>query len=132
MSPQQFEYQITVPPEAIDQREHVNNLVYLQWCLQAAEKHWEQKASEAIRSAYIWYVLSHRIDHHAPAFEGQSLIIKTWVSTAEGVRSERRYEIFETESGTKLVSASTLWCLLKAETQRPTPITDEIRNLFGH
>lgn len=119
-----------MPPEAIDQRQHVNNLVYLQWCLDAAERHWQRNASESIRQMYVWYVLNHHIDYHAPAFEGQNLTIRTWVSTAEGVRSERSYEILETESGKKLVSATTLWCLLKAQTQRPTPITDQIRTLF--
>jgi len=130
LTPQRFEYRIDVSPKAIDQRGHVNNLVYLQWCLEAAEAHWEQNASAAIKKEYIWYVLSHHIEYRAPAFQGQKLVVRTWVATAEGVRSERQYEVVEETTGSIITTAKTLWCLLRAETQRPTPITDEIRNLF--
>lgn len=130
MTPEIFEYRLTVPASAIDERNHVNNLVYLEWCLEAAEMHWQRNASQAIRDAYIWYVLSHQIQYHAPAFKGQEVLIRTWVATAEGVRSERRYDILMVKDGSKLVTASTLWCLLSTKSERPTAITDEIRNLF--
>lgn len=130
MTQEIFEYRLTVPASAIDERNHVNNLVYLEWCLEAAEMHWQRNASQTIRDTYIWYVLSHKIHYHGPAFEGQEVLIRTWVATAEGVRSERRYEILLVKDGSKLVTASTLWCLLSAKSERPTAITDEIRNLF--
>ena len=130
MKPQIFELAITVGPEHIDTQNHVNNLVYLQWCLEAAEKHWTRNASTKHLENYVWYVVKHEISYKAPAFEGEEVVVKTWVESNEGVRSERRYEIWNPQQNKKLVEAKTLWCLLLAKTQRPHPIPEEICKLF--
>ena len=130
MNPQIFELAISVGPEHIDIRNHVNNLVYLQWCLEAAEKHWSRNASKSQLEDYIWYVLKHEINYKAAAFEGEEVLVKTWVESNEGVRSERRYEIWNPSQNKLLVEARTLWCLLLAKTQRPHPIPEEICKLF--
>ncbi|NND62497.1 MAG: acyl-CoA thioesterase [Flavobacteriaceae bacterium] len=130
MTTEKFSIEITVPASAIDERNHVNNLSYLEWCLQAAETHWRIKASEEIREQYVWYVLKHEIEYKSSAFEGEVLEVVTWVTSAEGVRSERRYEIFRKADGKKLVRARTQWCLLNGKTLKPTKIPEEIRNLF--
>ena len=125
-----FKHRFKVPTSAIDVRNHVNNLTYLQWCLDAAEAHWEKNASEEIRSQYVWYVLNHTIDYKASAFEGDELEIRTWVSYSEGVKSERKYKIINTTTEQVIVEAKTLWCFLDAQSLKPTKIPEEIRNLF--
>lgn len=130
MNSEVFTNHIKVSKLAIDQRGHVNNLVYLQWCLDAAEAHWISKTTPALRETYVWYVLSHHIDYKASAFEGEDLQIETWVTVTEGVKSERHYKIFRIKDQKILVEARTLWCLLNGKTLRPTKITDEISNLF--
>ena len=130
MSPETFEFEIVVSTSAIDDMNHVNNLQYLEWCLDAASKHWERNTSESLRERYVWYVLKHEISYHSAAFEGETLVVKTWVNYSEGVKSEREYNIRRKSDDKLLVEAKTLWCLLNAETQRPTKITEEIRNLF--
>jgi acyl-CoA thioester hydrolase len=125
-----FTKTIIIPASAIDARNHVNNLSYLQWCLDAAEAHWEYKATEEIKNKYVWYVLHHSIDYKNAAFEGEKVQIETWVVSAEGVKSERHYTITRLRDQKTLVEAKTLWCLLDAKTLKPTKITDEIRNLF--
>ncbi|MBX2827813.1 MAG: acyl-CoA thioesterase [Flavobacteriaceae bacterium] len=125
-----FKHRFTVPPSAIDVRNHVNNLAYLEWCLDAAQSHWERNASEEIRGNYVWYVLNHNIDYKASAFEGDILEIETWVAYSEGVKSERHYEITNTATGQLIVAAKTLWCFLNAKSLKPTKIPEEIRNLF--
>lgn len=131
MKPQRFQREFVVPASAIDVRNHVNNLEYLQWCLDIAESHWDRNTNPELRSRYIWYVLKHEISYKAAAFEGDKLRITTWVEYSEGVRSERRYNIARIKDNKLLVEASTLWCLLDAHSQRPTQITEEIRNLFS-
>ena len=130
MNPEIYSLHITVPASAIDNRGHVNNLTSLQWCLDAAEKHWERNASEELRKKYVWYVLRHEIDYKAAAFEGEELQIDTWVATAEGVRSKRCYKIIRSSDKKLLVEASTIWCLLSTENLKPTKIPEEIRTLF--
>jgi len=129
--PEIFSHRFKVPASAIDAREHVNNLTYLEWCLDAAEKHWISKANEDIRSKYIWYVLKHTINYKAPSFLGEELEIETWVTSAKGVKSERNYRIFRVKDDKTLIEAQTEWCLLDSKTQRPIRITDEIRTLFA-
>lgn len=130
MTPQIYSFSLTVSEAHIDERKHVNNLVYLQWCLEAAEKHWNENTSEEIRQKYVWYVLNHNISYRAEALLGDNLIIQTWVASSEGVKSERHYKIVRDSDQKVLVEAQTLWCLLNAQTLRPTEVTSEISDLF--
>ena len=121
---------ISVPASAIDVRGHVNNLIYLQWCLDAAEAHWISKTTKSIREKYVWYVINHNISYRASAFEGEELELQTWVAINKGVRSERHYKIIRLTDNKTLVEGQTVWCLLDGKTLRPTKISDEISNLF--
>ena len=75
---------IIVPATANDIRGHVNNLVYLEWCLDAAEAHWMSKSTESLRQKYVWYVIEHNIQYRASAFEGDELELKTWIDSTQG------------------------------------------------
>ena len=130
MIPEVFSKQITVSSTAIDVRGHVNNLVYLEWCLEIAEAHWENKASSEMKKKYAWYVLHHSIDYKASVFEGEELKVETWVQSAEGVKSERHYKITRINDQKTIVEAQTTWCLVNSQSQRPSKITEEIRTLF--
>ena len=131
MSAEKFVLPIEVTSQHMDARNHVNNLVYLEWCLASAEAHWVQNTPTAIQKKYIWYVLHHSISYKKAAFEGDLLEVQTWVNTCEGVRSERCYTIIRPKDNALLVEARTLWCLLDAQTQKPVLIPEEIRTLFA-
>lgn len=125
-----FSNTFTVPESAIDVNGHVNNITYLQWCIDIAEKHWFAKAPKEFHSTYFWVVLNHFIEYKNPAFKGEKLQIETWVTSAEGVKSERHYKIFRKSDNKVMVNAKTLWCFVELKSQKPTRITEEIRNLF--
>ncbi|RLD26282.1 MAG: acyl-CoA thioesterase [Bacteroidetes bacterium] len=125
-----FSHRFRIPRSTIDAQGHVNNLAYLEWCLEAAEAHWKQNATPNMQANYVWYVLRHSIDYKASAFEGEELEINTWVTYSEGVKSERHYKISRIEDHQIIIEAKTIWCLLNANTRRPTKITEEIRTLF--
>ena len=125
-----FTLHLTVPASAIDSRGHVNNITYLQWCMDTAEAHWKSKTTEALRKKYVWYVLNHSISYLASSFENQELEVQTWVNSYTGVRSERHYKIVRLSDEKTIVEAKTLWCLLNGKSLRPTKITKEITNLF--
>lgn len=126
-----FEYQITVTKDDIDELNHVNNVRYVQWVNDAAKRHWQQNTSEEIITNYYWVVLSHNIDYKSSAFLNDILTIKTYVSSFEGVRSIRIVEIYNSKTNKLLVKSETNWCLIDANTNRPTRISDEIVNLFN-
>ena len=116
--------------DSIDHLGHVNNIAYLQWCLDAAGKHWESLAPDQLRKAYVWVVLRHEIDYKAPAFLGEELLMQTWVSWSRAAQSERRYKLIRKSDGKVLIEAQTRWCLLQANDHRPVKIPQEILNLF--
>ena len=126
-----FEYQITVTKDDIDELNHVNNVRYVQWVNDAAKRHWQQNTSEEIITNYYWVVLSHNIDYKSSAFLNDILTIKTYVSSFEGVRSIRIVEIYNSKTNKLLVKSETNWCLIDANTNRPTRISDKIVNLFN-
>ncbi|MCG2430041.1 acyl-CoA thioesterase [Aequorivita xiaoshiensis] len=125
-----FIQRFTVPASAIDGLNHVNNVIYLQWCLEAAEAHWISKTSKEQRKKYVWVVLNHFISYKAPSFLGEELEVHTWIESYEGVKSERHYKIVRPKDDKVIVEAQTLWCFLDAETFRPTKITEEISKIF--
>ena len=125
-----FKKSFKVPASAIDGLGHVNNVTYLQWCLDAAEEHWITKTSEEQRAQYVWVVLNHTITYKNPSFEGETLETQTWIESYEGVRSERRYRIVRPLDGKTIVEAKTLWCFLDADSFRPTKIPTVITELF--
>jgi len=130
LKPLIFKQSFTVPAAAIDGLNHVNNVTYLQWCLDAAEAHWISKTSETQRQQYIWVVLNHSISYKNPSFLGEKLQTQTWIENYKGAKSERQYRIIRLSDNKTLVEAKTLWCFLDAKTFRPTKIPEEISNLF--
>ena len=130
MNKKVFSQSFTVPASAIDAMGHVNNLVYLQWCLDAAEKHWKGEATTKMLKDYVWYVLRHEVHYKASAFEGDILRVDTWVEHSEGVKSKRNYSITRPSDNKLIVEASTDWCLLDASTLRPIKIPSELVTLF--
>ncbi len=125
-----FKQRFIVPASAIDGLNHVNNVIYLQWCLDTAEEHWISRTSEKQREKNVWVVLNHFISYKNPSFLGEELETQTWIESYEGVKSERHYKIIRPADGKTIVEAQTLWCFLDAKNFRPTKITDEISSLF--
>lgn len=130
MKSEVFKKKFIVPASAIDELNHVNNVVYLQWCLEAAEAHWLQNTTSEIRNTYVWVVLNHFISYKNPSFAGDELVTETWISSYSGVKSEREYRIIRPKDQKIIVEAKSLWCFLDAQTHRPVKIPDTISSLF--
>jgi acyl-CoA thioester hydrolase len=123
-----FNFFLKVSANEIDHLNHVNNVVYLHWVLDAAQKHWEFLSNDAINNLYVWVVLRHEIDYISFAKLGDEIEIRTWVEKSAGVKSDRIIEIMK---GKKLIAkAKTTWCLLDKYTMKPVRIPDEIIQLF--
>lgn len=130
MNVETYKQRFTVPASAIDALNHVNNVTYLQWCLDAAEEHWISRTSEKQREDYVWVVLNHYISYKNPSFLGEELETQTWIESYAGVKSERHYKIIRPKDGKTIVEAKTLWCFLDGNTFRPAKIPEKIAALF--
>jgi acyl-CoA thioester hydrolase len=122
-----------VAPEEIDDLGHVNNLHYLKWMQTAAVAHsaaqgWPPERYRAIASG--WVVRSHRIEYRQPAFVGEELVIRTWVSDFRKVTSLRKYQVFRPMDGTVLAVAETDWAFLGLKPYVPRRIPSELAEAF--
>jgi len=127
-----FTHSIKVGMEDIDTLQHVNNVVYLRYVQDVAQTHWDTIASADMKKKYSWVVLRHEIDYKNPAFLGDELVARTWVSSCEGVRSVRNVKLYHKDSGKLVVETKTIWCLLDAQTMRPRRIEEDIISIFGN
>jgi acyl-CoA thioester hydrolase len=110
----------------LDDRAHVNNVVYVQWVQDAAAAHWAQIAPEAAREQTAWVALRHEIDYLRPAVLDDEIVVRTWVGIAEGLSFERFTEIRRAD-GHVLAKARTLWCPVDARTGKPQRVSADIR-----
>lgn len=123
-------HQRIVKEEDLDDLHHVNNVRYVQWIQDIAKEHWEVRATDELKSDFIWVVIRHEIDYKKQAFLDDEILIETYVGETTFVTSERFVNIKNAATGEVLVTAKSLWCLLDAESKKPTRITEELRTVF--
>ena len=128
-----YQHSVSVEPEDLDRLGHVNNLVYLRWCIDAAVAHatyvgWPTERFLELRQAFV--VREHRIRFHRPAQLDHQLTVLTWVATMQRSTSLRRYEIIESGSQTILARARTLWAFVDLDSAELRRIPEEIRAAF--
>jgi acyl-CoA thioester hydrolase len=128
-----FHYSFTIPPEAIDENGHVNNVRYVQWMQDMAVRHYDFLGGiPPMRSlGATWVVRSHHIEYLNPAFEGDLIEARTWVVNIHQVRSLRRYEFIRKGDGVQLAKGDTEWVLVDVATGRPRAIPDSLTRLFS-
>lgn len=120
----------TVTENELDDLNHVNNVIYVQWIQDIAKEHWEVRATDQLKKDFIWVVIRHEIDYKKQAFLGDEILIETYVGETTFVTSERHVNIKNAKTGDLLVAAKSMWCLLDATTKRPTKITEDLRTVF--
>ena len=125
-----FKTSRTVIANDIDHLNHVNNIRYLEWIQVLATAHWKSVSTEIQRKENVWVVIRHEIDYIGPAFEGDQLQLKTYVSKCEGATSIREAEIINTRTGKLLVKSKTKWCMTNPKTKRPKRIPKNLLSIF--
>ncbi len=128
-----YEYSVNVGIDDLDEMEHVNNLVYLKWCLNAAGAHSKQVGWPSLRyhsTGFGFVVRAHKIKYKVPALLGDEIIVKTWVANMEKVSSDRRYQILRTADGKRLAEAETTWVFVNLKTLELAKIPLEVRQAF--
>ena len=127
-----FEFRHVVTAEEIDELRHAGNYHYVKWLQYAAVAHtsangWTPDRYDQLGAG--WVVRSHNIVYLKPAFEGDALVIRSWVANMKAVTSLRRFEI-ATEAGELLARAETDWAFVSRSNQRPTRIPAEVKAGF--
>lgn len=121
-------YTLIVSENDLDNLNHVNNVTYLQWVQNAAQKHWDLLSDAAIDDNYVWVVLRHEIDYFLPAILNDIIDVTTYIGDSYGVKSERFVEI--KKDGKILAKAKTIWCLLDKNTMKPVKVPSSIMTIL--
>jgi acyl-CoA thioester hydrolase len=127
-----FEYHHTVTEQDIDELGHAGNFHYVRWMQHAAIAHssangWSPQKYRDLGAG--WVVRSHKITYLKPAFEGDSVVIRTWVVNMKPATSLRLYEILNS-AGEILAQVETDWAFINYEKQKPTRIPPEVAECF--
>jgi len=123
---------ITIPPSAIDENGHVNNVAYVQWMQDIAIEHYDALGGiEAQGPHATWVVREHRVEYLLPAFAGEEIVIRTWVENIRRVRSLRKYEFVRKRDGNTLVKGETDWVFVNVKTGSPLAIPEDVIKVFS-
>jgi acyl-CoA thioester hydrolase len=125
-------YAHVVSREEIDELGHAGNFHYVRWMQHAAVAHstangWPPERYRELGAG--WVVRSHRITYLKPAFEGDALLIETWVENMKPATSLRRYEIRRND-GALLARAETDWAFVNYATQKPVRVPAQVAGAF--
>ena len=121
--------QVVVPKQAIDVMGHVNNTEYLRFMEQIAWHH-----TQALGLGWDKYQQLNRgmvarrteVDYLAPAFEGESLLVGTWiVENDERISITRRYQIIRESDGLTLLRGRTRWVYVALDSGKPRRMPPE-------
>ncbi len=129
----EFFYKVKVTKNEIDFNNHLNNFFYVKWMQDSGIEH--SKANGITLETYekigaTWFAKSHHIEYKAPAFLGDEIVVKTWISKIDKIKSTRKYEFYRVGDDKLLATAETVWVFVDMKSGRPTPIKDEIRDCF--
>lgn len=120
---------IIIQHHHLDELNHVNNVVYLQWVQEAAKEHWLKRTDESINAKYFWVVRSHHLEYKKQAFLEDQLEVRTFVVNYKGPFSVRAVDFYRNDE--IVVACRSNWCLISSEDQKPKRVPEEIQQLFG-
>ncbi len=126
-----FRIKIIVKPEHLDEVNHVNNVIYVQWMENIARQHWNTFVSEELQQNVLWMIKRHEIDYINQAFLDDELEMHTWTGDYTNVTWKRHYEITRIKDNKKIISAASIWIPLDRKTQRPRRIDDAMLLMFA-
>jgi acyl-CoA thioester hydrolase len=125
-----FSYNFIIPENVIDENGHANNVAYVQWMQDAAIRHANALTEYTPPENTTWYAREHRIEYLLPAFLGEEIEVRTWLSELRRVRAHRRYEFIRKSDGKLIAKGETDWVYVESTTGRPIAIPAEAAALF--
>lgn len=118
---------------------HANNVQIVGWIDDAARAHGD--AAGLTRDTMhaqdrMWFVARHEIDYLAESFEGDSLVVATWISEVGKTTCSRVTRIWRQDASadsgwTQTVDALTRWVHIRLSTRKPTRILVSDLETYG-
>jgi acyl-CoA thioester hydrolase len=126
-----YRHLATATADDIDQLDHVSNLVYVRWVLDAARAHsaalgWDYARYQARGTIFI--VRRHEIDYLLPVRLGETVAVDTLVESWRQASCIRKSTLTRGED--VVARAATTWAYVGLRDGRPQRIPDDLRALF--
>lgn len=131
--PDPFTLTMTVTPEHIDEFRHTNNVVYLKWLEMLAWEHsrhlgLDWPAYERLGQGMV--ARRHELDYLAPSFEGESLLLGTWILYTDKLTIRRAYQFIRPADGAVLFRGRTLWVCVDLKTGKVRRMPAEFQEAY--
>ncbi|MFN3304759.1 MAG: acyl-CoA thioesterase [Roseateles sp.] len=132
--PSPFTLQLAPAAEHIDGLGHTNNAVYVQWCEQVAWAH-----SEALGLSLADYrrldramaIREGHYDYLLPSFEGEALVLGTWLTASDGkLTMERRFQLKRASDGATLVRGRWQLVCIEISSGKPKRMPPEFLAIY--
>ena len=117
-----FDLNIQVLPEHIDLLGHVNNVLYVQWMQDVATAHIEQLGlglAQYLQLKHAMVAVEHHVQYRKAAFEGEDLILRTWLDDLNTLYSFRQYVFYRPKDQSILFVGQTKWACIEIDSGRP-------------
>lgn len=127
-----FSLELDVLPEHIDQLQHVNNVVYLNWVQDVAISHWSKIAPPEMQQSMFWVVARHELDYLRPLVIGDTAVVSTWIGEERDGLFARHTRVARQSDDATALTALTWWCPMSMTTgRRLREVPQEVHALFS-
>ncbi|MFH7765735.1 acyl-CoA thioesterase [Acinetobacter sp. BSP-28] len=117
-----FDLEITVQAKDIDSLGHVNNVVYMHWMQDVATAHIDALGlglNEYMELKHAMVAVEHHVQYRKAAFEGEKIILRTWLDDINALYSFRQYVFYRPQDQSVLFMGNTKWACVEIATGRP-------------
>ena len=119
----------------IDEYQHVNNAIYLQWLDRIAWAHSTALGIPLDRCLDIrrgMAVRHTRVDYLEAAMLNDELLLATWIVACDGrLRCTRRFDILRPEDGKRILEAEVDYFCLNLDTGKPCRFPPEFTSCYA-
>lgn len=133
--PRAHAFELEVESGDIDEYEHVNNAVYLNWMDRAAWSHSTELGIPLSRCLELrrgMAALRTEIDYERAALRGDRVRLYTWIESSDGkLRCTRRFHITRAADGAVLARALTTYVCLNLDTGRAARMPEEFTRAYS-
>jgi acyl-CoA thioester hydrolase len=132
--PAPFVLELDVEHADIDALGHANHSVYVKWLEQSA---WAHSLSLAVtlpdyrRLDRGMAVVRNEVDYLASAYEGERLLVATWIVSVQRIKLVRHFQVIRAVDGCVLLRAVTTFACVELSTGKPKRMPEEFAQGFG-
>ena len=128
-----FDLKIQVQPAHIDVLGHVNNVMYIQWMQDVAEAHIEALGlglAQYLELKHAMVAVEHHVQYRKAAFEGEEVILRTWLNDINALYSFRQYAFYRPKDQSILYFGNTKWACIEIATGRPKRMSPSFTHAY--